>query len=77
MPDDILTALGRRLRDQEHMHPSVLPFGTDICTKSKILHISGTEGLGRQERGSMATHPVHQFGLTCLPEATSNIRRRK
>lgn len=48
MPDDILTALGRTLRDQEHTHaPACLRFGTDICVKSKVLPIKRNRGLGK------------------------------
>lgn len=78
----ILTALGRgELRDQQHMHLSAYFFGTDTCLKP----VTGTQdrdrrfgSVVRNETGTrVAIHSAQVVGSTCLPEATSNIRRRK
>lgn len=66
MPDNILTVLGRELHDQEHLHlPACLLAQTFARS---LLPITGTESLGRQERGSRFPCPVGRFDLPARGE---------
>lgn len=76
MLDDILTALGRELRDQERMHPRICPLAQTLLMKSKAS-AHELEPRAWEGRNEVVGHPVQLVGLTCLPDSTSNIRRRK